>query len=163
MKSSRAKNVAILALAGLACFLAGTHFPVVESQGGPGRRPPVLPDPAAPPKPPATQVLPSSSTRQSSGAANSRMIAVTGDYGVGTSVLYLVDTETMRLAVYEARGGARSSRRLTLVGARRIDLDLQLQGYNDDSDYSYDELRALFEKQGLLPGSQGSQTGRSGG
>jgi len=71
----------------------------------------------------------------------------------------------MRLAVYEARGGARSSRRLSLVGARRIDLDLQLQGYNDDSDYSYDELRALFEKQGLLPSGQGPRAGasRSGG
>ena len=47
---------------------------------------------------------------------------MTGSYGVGTSVLYLIDTEKKQLLVYEARGGSQSMRRIVLVGARRIDL-----------------------------------------
>ena len=56
------------------------------------------------------------------------IIAVTGSYGVGTSVLYVIDTKSKQLAVYEARGGSGNGRRIYLVGARRIDLDLQLEG-----------------------------------
>ena len=74
---------------------------------------------------------------------------MTGSYGVGTSVLYLMDTKTNQLAVYEARGGSVNSRRLYLVGARRVDLDLQLEGYNDQSEWSYDQLRQRFEKKGI--------------
>jgi len=35
-----------------------------------------------------------------------------------------------------------------LVGARKIDLDLQLEGYNDRSEYDYRGLRKLFEHRG---------------
>jgi len=80
-----------------------------------------------------------------SGTANG-FIAVTGSYGVGTSVLYVLDTTTKQLAVYEARGGSAGSRRVYLVGARKIDLDLQLQGYNDESEYEYSDLEQLFER-----------------
>lgn len=81
-----------------------------------------------------------------SGASSANgLLAVTGSYGVGTSVLYLVDTERRQLAVYEARGGSTNSRKLTLVGARRIDLDLQLEGYNDESEFTYAALRAKFD------------------
>jgi hypothetical protein len=80
-------------------------------------------------------------------------LAVTGSYGVGTSVLYLVDTENRQLAVYEARGGALAQRRIVLVGARRIDLDLQLHGYNDRSEYEYSDLLKLFEKRDRKAGS----------
>jgi hypothetical protein len=73
-------------------------------------------------------------------------VAVTGSYGVGTSVLYLVDTVNRQIAVYEARGGSTEQRRLVLVGARRIDLDLQLRGYNDRSEYDYRALEELFHK-----------------
>jgi len=79
-------------------------------------------------------------------AANG-MIAVTGSYGVGTSVLYVIDTVNKQLAVYEARGGSPSAARLFLVGARRIDLDLQLRGYNDLSEYDYEGLTRLFESR----------------
>ncbi|GEM_PF-2141601 len=78
------------------------------------------------------------------------LIAVTGSYGVGTSVLYVIDARTKHLAVYEARGGSRQGRRLVLVGARRIDLDLRLEGYNDESEYTFPELAKRFRKQGLL-------------
>jgi hypothetical protein len=79
------------------------------------------------------------------GSANG-FIAVTGSYGVGTSVLYVLDTENRQLAVYEARGGSPGGRRLLLVGARRIDLDLQLEGYNDESEFSYRELEQRFQR-----------------
>lgn len=75
-------------------------------------------------------------------------LAVTGSYGVGTSVLYLVDTKSRQLAVYEARGGSEAQRRLVLVGARKIDLDLMLEGYNDRSEYDYRRLRRVFENRG---------------
>ena len=38
-------------------------------------------------------------------------------------MLYLIDTNSRQLAVYEARGGSAGNRRVVLVGARRIDLD----------------------------------------
>jgi hypothetical protein len=80
--------------------------------------------------------------------SNNRMIAVTGVDITGASVLYLIDTQSRQLAVYEARGGSAEQRRIMLVGARRIDLDLQLQGYNDRSEYEYEQLKELFEKRG---------------
>ena len=97
----------------------------------------------------------------SSATAND-MIAVTGSYGVGTSVLYLVDTKTKQLAVYEARGGSRNSRRLVLVGARRIDLDLQLEGYNDESDFSFAELQKRFRARGIAPATGDTDKSGSG-
>jgi hypothetical protein len=78
-------------------------------------------------------------------AAANGFIAVTGSYAVGTSVLYVIDTNTKQLAVYEARGGSPGGRKLYLVGARRIDLDLQLEGYNDESQYDYAALRRMFD------------------
>lgn len=81
-------------------------------------------------------------------AATSDFLAVTGSYGVGTSVLYLIDTKARQLAVYEARGGSTEGRRVVLVGARRIDLDLQLLKYNDRSEYDYHDLRKLFDARG---------------
>ncbi len=161
METERAKNLVILLLAGSTLFLAGLQFNVLESQGVPGRRLPVKPAPRKAP-PPATQVLPTSSARFSSGAANADMIAVTGDYGVGTSVLYVIDTKTKVLSVYEARGGAKSSRRVVWVGARKIDLDLQTESYNDDSEVSYGQLRAIFQKKGLLPGGSSPLKGSKG-
>ncbi len=72
--------------------------------------------------------------------SNGTMIAVTGTDLTGSCVLYLIDTETKQLAVYQATGGTKSLRGVELVGARRIDLDLALEGYNDKSEYSYAEL-----------------------
>jgi len=95
----------------------------------------------------ALPLTPSGATADS----NNRMIAVTGIDVTGTSILYLVDTVNYRLAVYQASGGSGSTQGLKLVGARRIDLDLLLDGLNDKSDYSYKKLRQMFEEQGLLP------------
>lgn len=83
----------------------------------------------------------------SSASSNNGFLAVTGSYGMGTQVLYVIDTENRQLAVYEARGGSTEQRRIVMVGARRIDLDLQLPGYNDRSEYEYGDLEKLFAKR----------------
>ncbi len=102
------------------------------------------------------------------GAASANgFMAVTGSYGVGTSVLYLIDTNNNQLVVYEARGGSQSMRRLVLVGARRIDLDLQLIDYNDESEYTRKDLSRMFEGASVkkkaagvtVPGNIGTSLG----
>jgi hypothetical protein len=76
--------------------------------------------------------------------SNGQMIAVTGVDVTGSSILYLVDTKNRQLAVYQANGGSSSTQGLRLVGARKIDLDLELQGYADKSEYSYRDLQKQF-------------------
>lgn len=83
--------------------------------------------------------------------SNHNMIAVTGIDLTGSSVLYLVDTEKKQLAVYQANGGGEPTQSLRLVGARRIDLDLQIEGFNDKSQYSYEELQKRFSELGKPP------------
>lgn len=133
-------------------FMAGQLLPAlrpatIEAQG----RGPVNTPPPADPKPGETrgqpEVVYAEAAGGSAGAANG-FLAVTGSYGVGTSVLYVLDTVNRQLAVYEARGGSTESRRLVLVGARRIDLDLQIESYNDQSEFEYSKLKDLFEKRG---------------
>jgi hypothetical protein len=81
------------------------------------------------------------------------MIAVTGIDVTGSSILYLVDTEEQQLAVYQANGGSPSTQGVKLVGARRIDLDLRLDGFNDKTESNgkalgYKDLKRVFEGQG---------------
>jgi len=97
---------------------------------------------------PATQADPRRTPFASLGNAdsNGQMIAVTGIDLTGTSILYLVDTEKKQLAIYQATGGTESMQGVKLVGARRIDLDLQLEGFNDRSQYPYEELEQRFAK-----------------
>jgi hypothetical protein len=107
-----------------------------------------------PPTPPnQQQQLASKAMPLGSGAtadSNGRMIAVTGVDVTGASVLYLVDTERMCLGVYQATSTG-SSQGVRFVGSRRIELDMQLDGFNDRSDYSYKQLKSEFEKNGLFP------------
>lgn len=129
-------------------FLLGQTVPnLLSAQGrGPVNAPPsTAPDPGAPGAAPEPIVVPDDGGHSAS--ANG-FVAVTGSYGLGTSVLYLVDTVNRQLAVYEARGGSMEQRRIVLVGARRLDLDLQLRGYNDRSEYDYDALEKQFQKRG---------------
>ena len=80
--------------------------------------------------------------------SNGSMIAVTGVDVTGGSLLYLVDTERRHLTIYQATGGTKSTMNVRWVGARNIDLDLQVDGWNDESEYSYKELAKAFEAQG---------------
>jgi hypothetical protein len=96
-----------------------------------------------PPLPPgATNRIPAIATAM----AGNGMIAVTGIDLTGSSVLYLVDTNAKQLAVYQASGGSDSMQGVKLVGARKIDLDLQLEGLNDKSQYSYEDLEKRFQE-----------------
>jgi hypothetical protein len=90
---------------------------------------------------PNVPFLPTFGTADSDG----RMIAVTGPDVTGGGVLYLIDTETRQLACYQAVGGTGSQSGIRLVGARRVDLDLQLIGFNDRSKHSYSDLEKLFQ------------------
>lgn len=76
--------------------------------------------------------------------SNHAMIAVTGLDLTGSSILFLVDTQNRQLAVYQANGGSDSTQSVRLVGARRIDLDLQLYGFNDKSEFSFEDLERKF-------------------
>lgn len=76
--------------------------------------------------------------------SNNRMIAVTGVDVTGGALLYLVDTETRHLTIYQATGGTKSTMSLKWVGARNIGLDLQVDGWNDKSAYSYKDLVKEF-------------------
>jgi hypothetical protein len=84
--------------------------------------------------------------------SNGQMIAVTGIDITGSSILYLIDTKGRHLAVYQANGGTESTQGLRLVGARRIDLDLELEGYFDKSEYRYRDLQKQFSE---LPKASG--------
>jgi hypothetical protein len=128
----------------------------LQGTRGPGERPPPGNGTGGTPAPaePLYYGADSGQTAHADG-----IIAVTGSYGVGTSVLYVIDTKSRQLAVYEARGGSANTRKLFLVGARRIDLDLQLEGYNDDSEHSYEKLRDMFRKAGH-PVPTGDVSGR---
>ncbi len=83
------------------------------------------------------------------GDSNGDMIAVTGLDITGVSILYVIDTRTRVLSVYNAIGGTRPEVRW--VGARKIELDLQVDGFNDQSEKKYKALRTEFEENGLLP------------
>lgn len=79
--------------------------------------------------------------------SNNRMIAVTGVDLTGAAILYLVDTVNPHIAVYQASGGSSGTQSIRLVAARRIDLDLQLDGLNDRSDFTYKELEKRFAER----------------
>lgn len=82
--------------------------------------------------------------------SNGSMIAVTGVDMTGQSILYLIDTESKHICVYQATGGSKSTRGIEFLGARRIDLDLQLDGFNDKTksegrSLTYKDLLKRFE------------------
>ena len=83
------------------------------------------------------------------------MIAVTGVSPTGAAVLYLVDTRTKRLAVYQGSG-----KNIELVAARNIKYDLELESYNDSSadEYKVHRLRAEWQKH--QQGGRGGENGK---
>lgn len=101
-----------------------------------------------------TQIIP---TMGIGGTAdsNGRMIAVTGVDVTGQSILYLVDTVGQQVCVYQASGGSSSTQGVKFVGARRIDLDLLLDGFNDKTEsngkpLAFKDLQQIFESQGHM-------------
>ena len=68
--------------------------------------------------------------------SNGSMIAVTGEYGNGTSVLYVIDTKTRNMAVYRSLNG----QGVQLVAAWRIDHDLKLVSFRDNTEEGFSPL-----------------------
>lgn len=91
-----------------------------------------------------TRVLPLTSG-YGTADSNRTMIAVTGIDVTGGSIMYLIDTESRHLSVYSASGGTGSMMNVKWVGARNIDLDLQVNGFNDKSQYTFKELAERFD------------------
>lgn len=154
--------LSVLCLIALA-FVAGRGADELAAQDRPGPQPRPKPSTGSTGAPARTEPLFVGDDSHTA-VSNNGILAVTGSYGVGTSVLYVIDTNTKQLAVYEARGGTESMRRLTLVGARRIDLDLRIEGYNDESEYSYEALRERFGEAGsaAIPAKPASPDGSPG-
>ena len=136
----------VLVLASAGAYRLGQLDPAAAETAAAQGRGPTVPAPRAPKKPRAEAPLVFGQDGGSSSSANG-FLAVTGSYGVGTSVLYLIDTNTRQISVYEARGGTQSMRRLVWVGARRIDRDLEVLGYRDESEYSFSDLEKLFNRR----------------
>ena len=131
MSANRESNVpGGILVVGLALLALG-----VATESRFQQQPPITP-------PPQLLSTPSYATSDSNGT----MIAVTGIDVTGSSILYLIDTERRNLAVYQAQGGTSSTQSVRLIGARNIDLDLLLDGYNDNSEYSYKELQKEFDR-----------------
>jgi hypothetical protein len=80
--------------------------------------------------------------------SNGSMIAVTGVDVTGGSILYLIDTQGRHLSVYAAQSGTASTSHVKWVGARNIDYDLQVDGFNDKSELKYKELAQKIAESG---------------
>ena len=91
---------------------------------------------------------------------NRDMIAVTGEFGAGTSVLYLVDTRQKTLLVYQAQGGSQSD--LKFVAARNITYDLKVSSYNDatETGMSVEKLERLWRKSHGRKSADGAAPGQ---
>lgn len=133
------------ALGALGAGLVGSLLPSASAWQGAGGA-----------NPPQSQVQPILSSGGATSDSNNRMIAVTGLDLTGQSVLYLVDTQEMQLACYQATGGAGGTQGVRLVGARRIELDLMLDGFNDKTEdqkgnsLPFKALLKQFQDSGLL-------------
>ncbi len=75
--------------------------------------------------------------------SNNRFVAVSAPIATGDSILYVLDSKAEQLLIYRYLLG----KGVQVVAARKIDYDLKMSGYKDFSEYSRDELKALFEKQ----------------
>ncbi len=68
-------------------------------------------------------------------------LLITSTIGAASAFLFVVDPVTRHLAAYEATPGDAGG--LRLLGARKIDHDLELAKYRDRSEYTYEELGRL--------------------
>ena len=134
---ARTSEPPIAWMAGLGLVAVGLLSPGLSAAGPAPQDPPITGSQI-------TQSLPIRPPAYATGDSNGRMIAVTGVDITGSSVLYLIDTESQQLACYQATGGGNATNGVKLIGARKIDLDLQLIGFNDESEVSYEELERSF-------------------
>ncbi len=130
------RNVTILALSVVSAFLAGSLI-----GGGPGALPSALAQQGG------------STFAGGTVHSNDRFIAATGSVGSGMSVLWLIDTKSKRLLVY---GTSSLGKNVELRAARNIEWDSKLEEYNDDSQYSSEDLEKYWQR---LRSSSSKRTG----
>ena len=75
--------------------------------------------------------------------------AVPGQIGRDTYGVFLVDSESGRMAVYELASDPRTGKKLRLLAARYIAYDLRLDDYNNTDPLPRD-VRTLVEQQTSL-------------
>jgi hypothetical protein len=85
------------------------------------------------------------------GAVENRPLLVTSSLGVTSAILFVLDPTTSSLAAYEAIPGENGG--LRLLGARKIEHDLELKKYHDRSEYSYDDLKERKQKDAATKGA----------
>jgi hypothetical protein len=75
---------------------------------------------------------------------DTRPLMVTSSLGATSAILFILDPTTSNLAAYEAMPGENGG--LRLLGARKIEHDLELKKYRDRSEYSFDDLSERKQK-----------------
>ena len=88
--------------------------------------------------------------------SNNRFVAVTSPIGSGESALFVLDSKSEQLAVYrfDRRKG------LSFLAGRKIDFDLKISGYNDQSKYSRNEMMRQFEKDRARAAAEALKAGK---
>ena len=84
-----------------------------------------------------------SASRQSDSDSNNRFVAVTCPTVTGESVLFLIDAVQEQIAVYRYQAG----QGLEYLSSRKIEYDLRVSGYHDMSEYTYDQMRELYQQE----------------
>ena len=83
-------------------------------------------------------------------------LLITSSIGATSATLFVLDPATKHLAAYEAMPGENGG--LRLLGARKIEHDLELAKYRDLSEFSFFDLR---EKKNEAGGDQDDEAKRS--
>ena len=87
---------------------------------------------------------------------NGGPLLVTSSLGATSAILFVLDPSTRYLTAYEASPGENGG--LRLLGARKIEHDLELAKYRDLSEFSYFELRDKKHEAGASKGDEAKRT-----
>lgn len=89
------------------------------------------------------------------GESSSEFIVRSAASSSGTALLFVLNQRTKVLSLYEGEGGSRATRGLSLVASRKIERDNYVTGYNDRSEYSYQDLVKRFQLEEARTSSTG--------
>ncbi len=84
-----------------------------------------------------------SASRPTDSDSNNRFVAVTCPTITGESVLFLIDSVQEQIAVYRYVSG----QGLEYLSSRKIEYDLRVSGYHDMSEYTYHQMRELYQQE----------------
>ncbi len=84
-----------------------------------------------------------SASRPTDSDSNNRFVAVTCPTITGESVLFLIDSVQEQIAIYRYQAG----QGLEYLSSRKIEYDLRVSGYHDMSEFTYDQMRELYQQE----------------